>query len=232
MAGDIFLVFCFIITYASIKHMSFIGLHINIKSDVIACPRHCCPVSHLSCPVCLCLFICCQLLSFLFVIFCICVSSTHNSLSSSIPARWHCSELCGFSGLSDLPWKGGGGLVNCFQIASACGASQSHGKNTTIRMLDQKDLVCLREALCICVVSLRSSRRSLNRWTMRPWCFRERPRSTVTPTETCCSALSTMSRWVPLILSRRVITEGALQLTQQPAVSYDSLCRGEFRSWF
>lgn len=44
---------------------------------------------------------------------------------------------------------------------------------------------------------LRSSRRSLNHLTMRLWCFRERPRSTVTPTETCYSALWMMSRWVP-----------------------------------
>lgn len=39
---------------------------------------------------------------------------------------------------------------------------------------------------------------------MKLWCFRERPRSTATPTETCCSALSTMSRWVlSLWLSHR-----------------------------
>lgn len=49
---------------------------------------------------------------------------------------------------------------------------------------------------CLCLHP-RSNQRSSNHWTTRPWCFRERPRSTVTPTETCCCALWTMSRWVP-----------------------------------
>lgn len=44
--------------------------------------------------------------------------------------------------------------------------------------------------------ALRSSQRSLNHSTMRPRCSRERLRSTMTPTETCCSARWTTSRWV------------------------------------
>lgn len=53
--------------------------------------------------------------------------------------------------------------------------------------------------ICFLFSPLRSSQKLSSRWTMRLWCFRERPRSTVTHTEICCSALWMMFRWVPSI---------------------------------
>ena len=80
--------------------------------------------------------------------------------------------------------------------------SNSHSKDKINRTFDQDELVVwdvFFETFNSAYLPplYRSSRRLSSHWTMRLWCFRGRPRSTVTPTETCCSALWTMSRWVP-----------------------------------
>lgn len=119
---------------------------------------------------------------------------------------WQCSELCGcVSDLLRLCFCMGGekiwgwALVNGFQTTRACGAHQSCSKDKIIRTQDQKAKVYLQWHVFVLCPSflVRSSQRLSNRWTMKPWCFKERPRSTATPTGTCCSAPLMMSRWVP-----------------------------------
>lgn len=86
-----------------------------------------------------------------------------------------------------------------------CVLSQNHRKDTITKwefkifsaLKEQKkgdQNLSVRSSLFFPV--LRSSQRSSNRSTMKPWCSRERPRSTMTPTETSSCARWMTSRWV------------------------------------
>lgn len=149
VACDLFLVFCFIITYLCLSgHDHQVKYHSSIS--LLFC------LTFLALPV---LYLCqlfpfCHLMAFLF-------SSAYNSLSCCFRALWLSSELCGC--LSDRLWvcfcMGGENvlgwvLVNCLQIAMACSAPEpkerQHYQNLTSTIIL---CVCIWN-ICLCSVYL------------------------------------------------------------------------------
>lgn len=188
VACDIYLVFGFIMTYASVKRVHFIWQHINTKSSNIICPFHCCLVSPLLPRLSLSSYSWSSCFPFVFFCLFFFFFSIHPQLSEQL---FPCT-------VTVLVWvvKKFRGWARDVELARA-----TVNPKCWEHQFNKKRFVYLNVHLCsVHFPPLRSSQRLLSRWTMKLWCFRERPRSTATPTETCCSAPSTMSRWVPLIL--------------------------------
>ena len=157
VACDLFLVFCFIITYLCLSgHDHQVKYHSSIS--LLFC------LTFLALPV---LYLCqlfpfCHLMAFLF-------SSAYNSLSCCFRALWLSSELCGC--LSDRLWvcfcMGGENvlgwvLVNCLQIAMACSAPEPKERQH-YQNLASTIILCvyLKHLFMFCLsLPLRSSQRS------------------------------------------------------------------------
>lgn len=115
----------------------------------------------------------------------------------------------------------GWALVNCIQTSKATWSlpepqyTQNHHNIKSKRNCSFFEVTFIRLP-----PSFRSSQRSSNRWTMKLWCSRGRPRSTATPTETCCCALWTMSRWVPSCFVSYCLSSSSPTENSQISISF------------